>query len=33
MIPLTKEVKEIHNMQEVCYICKTIFSTDYKRPL
>ena len=29
MIPLTKEGKEIHNMQKVCYICKRIFSTDY----
>ena len=29
MIPLTKEEKEIHNMQKVCYICKRIFSTDY----
>ena len=29
MIQLTKEEKEIHNMQKVCYICKKIFSTDY----
>ena len=29
MIPLTKEEKEIHDMQKVYYICKRIFSTDY----
>ena len=29
MIPLTKEEKEIHNIQKVCYICKKIFNTDY----
>ena len=29
MIPLTKEEKEIHNMQKVCYISKRIFSTEY----
>ena len=29
MIPLTKEEKEFHNMQKVCYVCKRTFSTDY----
>ena len=28
MIPLTKEEKQVHNEQKVCYICKKIFSTD-----
>ena len=28
MIPLTKEEKEIHPEQKVCYICKKGFSTD-----
>ena len=27
MIPLTKEEKESHNMQNVCHICKRIFKT------
>ena len=29
MIPLTKEEKNMHNQQKVCYVCKKIFSTDY----
>ena len=28
MIPLTKEEKNMHNQQNVCYIFKKIFSTD-----
>ena len=28
MIPLTKEEKNMHNQQKVCYICEKIFSTD-----
>ena len=27
MIPLTKEEKNWHNIQKVCYICKRIFKT------
>ena len=30
MIPLTKEEKKTHNQQNICYICKKIFSTDDK---
>ena len=29
MISLTKQEKEFHNMQKVCYICKRVFNTDY----
>ena len=29
MIPLTKEQKDLHNDQNVCHICKIIFSADY----
>ena len=29
MIFLTKEEKDWHNMQNVCHICKKVFSTDY----
>ena len=29
MMSLTKEEKEIHNMQKVCYICGKLFNTDY----
>ena len=28
MIPLTKEMKDWHNYQKACYICKRIFKTD-----
>ena len=31
MIPLTKKEEKNHNKQEVCYICKNKFNTDYKK--
>ena len=29
MIPLTKKEKKIHRKQNICYMCKKGFSTDY----
>ena len=29
MIPLIKGEKDWHNQQNVCHICKKVFSTDY----
>ena len=29
MIPLTKKKKIWHNSQNICHICKRIFSTNY----